>query len=124
MSATHATSDIVRGSRPPLLPWWMTHIVKVTMAHQPMADPQINITTLRRVQDTSHCFLLAMDGDIEGVRSLLLANKALAKDVAATTGYTILIASSNSPSSIMLKLSQNLGRSPRNFFLHISRLSI
>ncbi len=92
------------------------------MAHQPMAGPQINITTLRRVPDTSHCFLLAMDGDIEGVRSLLIANKASTKDVAATTGYTMLTASSDSPSSIVLKikLSQIRAQSPRNFFLYFS----
>lgn len=68
----------------------MTHIVKMTLAYQPSAGPSANITTLRRVPDTAQCFLFAMEGDIDGVRSLMIANKASTKDVAVTTGYTML----------------------------------
>lgn len=70
--------------------WWMTHIVKMTLAYQPIAGPQFNLATLRRVPDGSQCFLLAMEGDIDGVRSLMIAGQASTKDVAATTWYTML----------------------------------
>lgn len=74
--------------------WWMTYIVKMTFAYQPMAGPQMNMTTLRRVPETAQCFLFAMEGDIEGVKALLVSDKASTRDVASTTGYTMLTVSS------------------------------
>jgi hypothetical protein len=71
----------------------MTYIVKMTFAYQPMAGPQMNMTTLRRVPETAQCFLFAMEGDIEGVKALLVSDKASTRDVASTTGYTMLTVS-------------------------------
>jgi hypothetical protein len=70
--------------------WWTSHIVKMTMIYQPLAGPQMSLSTLRRVQEGSECFELAGKGDIEAVKALLITQMTSVKDVGGKTGYTML----------------------------------
>ena len=70
-------------------PWLLSHIVKLEIAHQPSAGPQMQLTTLRRVPDTANCISFAMTGDIDGMKALFIQGLASPQDVSITRGYSL-----------------------------------
>lgn len=65
-------------------------IIQLKIAYQPNAGPQIALSTLRRVPDSAQCVSYALEGNIEGLKSLFKYGLASPRDVSSTRGYSIL----------------------------------
>jgi hypothetical protein len=65
-------------------------IIQLQIAYQPNAGPQIALSTLRRVPDSAQCVSYALEGNIEGLKSLFKHGLASPRDVSSTRGYSIL----------------------------------
>lgn len=67
-----------------------SQIVRLQLAYQPNTGPQISLSTLRRVPDSAQCVSYALEGNIEGLKSLFKHGLASPRDVSSTRGYSIL----------------------------------
>lgn len=67
-----------------------SQIIRLQLAYQPNTGPQIALTTLRRVPDSAQCVSYALEGNIEGLKSLFIHGLASPRDVSSTRGYSLL----------------------------------
>jgi hypothetical protein len=67
-----------------------SQIIRLQLAYQPNVGPLISLSTLRRVSDSAQCVSYALEGNIEGLKSLFKHGLASPRDVSSTRGYSIL----------------------------------
>lgn len=73
------------------LPWWfVTMNMKLQLKLIPSAGPQVQLSTTRRVPDSSQSITFAMKGDIEGLKYLFTTGSAGPRDVSNSRGYSLL----------------------------------
>ncbi len=58
--------------------------------NQSNAGPSLQLKTLRRIPDSAEAITFAMNGNIEGVKSLFGRGLASPVDVSDTRGYSLL----------------------------------
>jgi hypothetical protein len=72
-------------------PWWFVAMnMKLQFTHLPMAGPQFQLSTTRRVPDTSQSIIFAMQGNIEGLKYLFSSGLASPRDVSDSRGYSLM----------------------------------
>ncbi|KAF1998176.1 hypothetical protein P154DRAFT_263763 [Amniculicola lignicola CBS 123094] len=72
-------------------PWWfVTMNMKLQVKLVPMAGPQFQLSTTRRVPDSSQSITFAMQGNIEGLKYLFGAGLAGPRDVSDSRGYSLM----------------------------------
>ncbi|KAJ3551789.1 hypothetical protein NPX13_g11275 [Xylaria arbuscula] len=73
---------------PPGVFW--SQIIQFQATYQSTTGPSFQLKTLRRVPDTSEAVTFAMNGNIEGLKSLFVRGLASPVDVSDTRGYSLL----------------------------------
>ncbi|CAG8954641.1 hypothetical protein HYFRA_00004561 [Hymenoscyphus fraxineus] len=72
-------------------PWWFVSMnMKLYLKYLPNAGPQFQLTTTRRVPDSSQSIVFAMEGNIEGLQYLFNQGLASPRDVSDSRGYTLM----------------------------------
>lgn len=72
------------------LGFFWSQIIRLQLAYQPNTGPQFSLDTLRRVPDSAQCVSYALEGNIEGLKSLFKHGLASPRDVSSTRGYSLL----------------------------------
>lgn len=72
------------------LGFFWSHIVRLQMGYQPHLGPQVSLSTLRRIPDSAQCVNFALNGNIDGLKTLFRRGLASPQDVSSTRGYSIL----------------------------------
>ncbi|KAK0701881.1 ankyrin repeat-containing protein-like protein [Lasiosphaeria miniovina] len=67
-----------------------SQIVRFSLAYETNVGPSLQLNTLRRVPDSSQCVSFALEGNIDGLKSLFNRGLASSRDVSSTRGYTLL----------------------------------
>ncbi|KAI0100252.1 ankyrin repeat-containing domain protein [Nemania sp. FL0031] len=73
---------------PPGVFW--SQIIRFQATYQAATGPSFQLKTLRRVPDTAEAVTFAMNGNIEGLKSLFIRGLASPVDVSDTRGYSLL----------------------------------
>lgn len=72
-------------------PWWFVSMnMKLQLKLIQSAGPQLQLSTTRRVADSSPSITYAMQGNIEGLRHLFTAGLAGPRDVSDSRGYSLM----------------------------------
>ena len=72
-------------------PWWFVSMnLKMQLQYLPNAGPQMQLSTTRRVPDTSQSVEFALRGDIAGLKHLFAHGLASPRDVSDSRGFTLL----------------------------------
>jgi hypothetical protein len=72
-------------------PWWFVALnVKLDIKYLPNAGPQFQLTTSRRVPDTSQSIMFVMQRNIEGLKYLFSHGLASVRDVSDSRGFTLM----------------------------------
>lgn len=97
LSARCDSAACVRGQVPSVnLEYWFplgfcwSQIVRLHLAYEANVGPSLQLSTLRRVSDASPCVSFALNGNIDGLRSLFAHGMASPRDVSSTRGYSLL----------------------------------
>jgi hypothetical protein len=67
-----------------------SQIVRFSLAYEANVGPSLQLNTLRRVPDSSQCVSFALEGNIDGLKSLFSRGLASPRDVSSTRGYSLL----------------------------------
>lgn len=67
-----------------------SQIVRLHLTYQANTGPSFQLSTLRRVSDSSQCVHFALNGNIDGLKSLFSEGMASPRDVSSTRGYSLL----------------------------------
>ena len=67
-----------------------SRIIRFQLGYRPNLGPQLQLSTLRRVPDSAQCVNYALEGNIEGLKSLFKQGLASPRDVSSTRGYSML----------------------------------
>ena len=67
-----------------------SQIIRFHVGYRPHLGPQLCMSTLRRVPDSAPCVNFALEGNIEGLKSLFKHGLASPRDVSSTRGYSVL----------------------------------
>ncbi|KAJ2989658.1 hypothetical protein NUW58_g3359 [Xylaria curta] len=67
-----------------------SQIIRFQATYQSVIGPSFQLKTLRRVPDTAEAVTFAMNGNIEGLKSLFIRGLASPVDVSDTRGYSLL----------------------------------
>lgn len=67
-----------------------SQIIRLHVGYRPDLGPQLYLSTLRRVPDSAPCVNFALEGNIEGLKSLFKHGLASPRDVSSTRGYSLL----------------------------------
>ncbi len=67
-----------------------SQIIRLQLGYRPSLGPQLQLSTLRRVPDSAQCVNFALEGNIEGLKSLFKQGLASPRDVSSTRGYSVL----------------------------------
>jgi hypothetical protein len=67
-----------------------SQIIRLQVGYRPHLGPQLCLSTLRRVPDSAPCVNFALEGNIEGLKSLFKHGLASPRDVSSTRGYSVL----------------------------------
>ncbi|KXX73195.1 Ankyrin repeat domain-containing protein 7 [Madurella mycetomatis] len=67
-----------------------SQIVRFSLAYEANVGPSLQLNTLRRVPDSSLCVSFALEGNIDGLKSLFNRGLASPRDVSSTRGYSLL----------------------------------
>lgn len=67
-----------------------SQIVRFSLAYEANVGPSLQLHTLRRVPDSSQCVSFALEGNVDGLKSLFNRGLASPRDVSSTRGYTLL----------------------------------
>lgn len=70
--------------------WFVSMNIKLHLSNVPRAGPDIQLSTTRRVADSSQSITFAMQGNIDGLRDLFTQGLAGPRDVSNSRGYTLL----------------------------------
>ena len=70
--------------------WFVSMNLRLHLAYLPRAGPEFQLSTTRRVPDSSQSVTFAMQGDIEGLKYLFAQGLAGPRDVSNSRGYTLL----------------------------------
>lgn len=73
----------------PLGSCW-SQIVRLQLAYQTNIGPSLQLSTLRCVPDSAQCVSFALDGNVDGLKSLFAQGLASPRDVSSTRGYSLL----------------------------------
>ena len=77
--------------------WLLAQIVQLVFALHPVSGPQLQLRTLRRIPDSAQCISFALNGNIEGIKSLFSRGLASVNDISQSRDFTILRVSSSTP---------------------------
>lgn len=67
-----------------------SQIVRFHLAYDTNTGPSLQLSTHRQVSDASQCVSFALNGNIEGLKSLFQNGLASPRDVSTTRGYSLL----------------------------------
>jgi hypothetical protein len=67
-----------------------SQIIRFQVGYRPHLGPQLCMSTLRRVPDSASCVNFALEGNMEGLKSLFKRGLASPRDVSSTRGYSVL----------------------------------
>jgi hypothetical protein len=67
-----------------------SQIIRLHLAYQPNFGPHMQLSTLRRVPDSAQGVTYALEGNIDGLKSLFKQGLASPRDVSDTRGYSLL----------------------------------
>lgn len=67
-----------------------SQIVRLHLAYEVNCGPSLQLSTLRRVSDSSQGVHFALNGNIDGLKSLFSQGTASPRDVSSTRGYSLL----------------------------------
>ncbi|KAK1727818.1 ankyrin repeat-containing protein-like protein [Colletotrichum acutatum] len=67
-----------------------SQIIRLHLSYEANVGPSLQLSTLRRVPDSSQCVSYALDGNIQGLKSLFGQGLASPRDVSSTRGYSLL----------------------------------
>jgi hypothetical protein len=67
-----------------------SQIVRFSLAYEANVGPSLQLHTLRRVTDSSQCVSFALEGNVDGLKSLFNRGLASPRDVSSTRGYSLL----------------------------------
>lgn len=70
--------------------FFWSQIFSLKVAYQPNIGPQMALSTLRQVPDSSPCVDFAVSGNIDGLKELFRSGVASPKDVSITRGYSLM----------------------------------
>ena len=70
--------------------WFVSMNLKLYLTYLPRAGPEFQLSTTRRVPDTSQSIAFAMQGNIEGLKHLFAQGLARPRDVSDSRGYTLM----------------------------------
>lgn len=72
-------------------PWWFVAAnLKLHLKYLPNTGPQLQLSTTRRVPDTSQSIKFATQGNIDGLRFLFSQKMASPRDVSDSRGYSLI----------------------------------
>lgn len=72
-------------------PWWFVSMnLKIYFKYLPSTGPQFQLSTMRRVPDTSQSITFARQGNIEGLKDLFSRGLASPRDVSSSRGFTLM----------------------------------
>jgi hypothetical protein len=72
-------------------PSWLASVnAKISYTNLPMAGPELQLSTLRRVPDDARSVVYAMKGNIEGLKQLFSEGLASPRDVSASRAFTLM----------------------------------
>lgn len=97
LSSKCDSSACVRGQIPTVnAEYWFplgfcwSQIVRLHLTYEANTGPSFQLSTLRRVSDSAQCVHFALNGNIDGLKSLFSQGVASPRDVSSTRGYSLL----------------------------------
>ncbi|KAK3937500.1 hypothetical protein QBC46DRAFT_344486 [Diplogelasinospora grovesii] len=67
-----------------------SQIVRLKLTYETTVGPSLQLSTLRRVSDSTQCVSFALNGNIHGLKALFSQGLASPRDVSSTNGYSLL----------------------------------
>ncbi len=72
-------------------PWWFLSMnLKLHFTYLPRTGPQLQLSTTRRIPDDSQAISFAMQGNIDGLKTLFSHGLAGPRDVSDSRGFTLM----------------------------------